>query len=204
MKTKKGFTLLELLIVIGILAILSTTVILVINPAQLLKRARDSQRISDLNTMKTAIAYYITEAATPDIGEVYTAKTYSDVLSVKCNASTAAATSVAQTTDGNGWIPIDFDGELSGGSPVGALPSDPNKTAIADDPGRYYTYIVGSITNYTFKLVSNMESSSYSSGGPNDVESTDGGVNSVLYEVGTEMDLVFATSATDCYKGGGE
>jgi len=47
MKTKKGFTLLELLIVIGILAILSTTVVLVINPAELLKKARDSQRISE-------------------------------------------------------------------------------------------------------------------------------------------------------------
>ena len=38
MQTKKGFTLLELLIVIGILSILSTTVVLVINPAQLLKK----------------------------------------------------------------------------------------------------------------------------------------------------------------------
>ena len=59
MKTKKGFTLLELLIVIGILSILSTTVVLVINPAQLLKKARDAQRISDLNTVKTAIAYIL-------------------------------------------------------------------------------------------------------------------------------------------------
>ena len=203
-KNLVGFTLLELLIVIGILAILSTTVILVINPAQLLKKARDSQRISDLNTLKTAIAYYITEAANPDIGLVYTAKTYSDVMNVKCNASTAAATSTAVTTDGLGWIPIDFDTELSGGSPIGGLPTDPNKTAIDADPGRYYVYIVGSITDYTFKLVANLESAHYSSGGPGDVESVDGGVNSVLYEVGTDMTIAFATNADTCFKGGGE
>ena len=203
MKTKKGFTLLELLIVIGILAILSTTVILVINPAQLLKKARDSQRISDLNTMKTAIAYYITEAATPDIGLEYTAKTYSDVMSVNCS-SIAASTSTAVTTDGLGWIPIDFNTELSGGSPVGGLPTDPNKTLIDDDPGRYYVYLVGSTTNYTFKLVANLESANYSSGGAGDVESVDGGVNDVLYEVGTDMTIVVATSADTCYTGGGE
>ena len=33
---KKGFTLIELVIVIGILAILATVVVLVLNPAQLL------------------------------------------------------------------------------------------------------------------------------------------------------------------------
>ena len=119
MNTKKGFTLLELLIVIGILAILSTTIILVINPAELLKKARDSQRISDLNTMKTAIAYYITETTTPSIG--IAAQTYSDVAGV--TFFTAASSTTTVTTDGNGWIPIDFDG-MAGGSPIGALPTD--------------------------------------------------------------------------------
>ena len=88
MQTKKGFTLLELLIVIGILAILSTTIILVINPAQLLKRARDSQRISDLNTMKTAIAYYVTEATTPNIGNA--TSSYSLIASTTCAGRTPA------------------------------------------------------------------------------------------------------------------
>ena len=52
----KGFTLLELLIVIGILAILAGVVVLVLNPAELLRQARDSQRISDLSTMRSAIS----------------------------------------------------------------------------------------------------------------------------------------------------
>jgi len=195
---KKGFTLLELLIVIGILAILSTTVILVINPAQLLKKARDSQRISDLNTMKTAIAYYITETTSPSIGT--TNKTFSDVATASCFG--AASGTQTLVTNGTGWIPINFDG-MTGGSPIGSLPTDPNKTAVGATPGRYYVYGVQSATNYTFKLVANMESAYYSTGGGGDVETRDGGTNTGLYEVGTGLTLAITTSST-CFAGTGQ
>lgn len=203
MKTKKGFTLLELLIVIGILAILSTTIILVINPAQLLKRARDSQRISDLNTVKTAIAYYITEeTGTLAIGTVYTTQTYADLAGVMCGTS-GVAPAVAYTTDNSGWIPINFDG-LSGGSPIGSLPADPKITAIDADPGRYYVYMVGTpASDYTFKLVANMESTMYGSG-TGSVETKDGGTEATLYEVGTDMTIPIATGTATCYNGTGE
>jgi len=56
---KKGFTLLELLIVIAILAVLSSAIVLVLNPAQLLAQARDSQRLSDLSSLHSAIALYL-------------------------------------------------------------------------------------------------------------------------------------------------
>jgi uncharacterized protein (TIGR02145 family)/prepilin-type N-terminal cleavage/methylation domain-containing protein len=60
-----GFTLLELLIVIAIIAILSVALVMVLNPAELLKKSRDSQRISDLTTLKKAIGIYITTSRTP-------------------------------------------------------------------------------------------------------------------------------------------
>ena len=195
MNTKKGFTLLELLIVIGILAILSTTIVLVINPAELLKKARDSQRISDLNTVKTAIAYYVTEYGSPNIG--LSTQTYSDVASVACN-TLAPATTTTPTVDGEGWIPIDFT-KLSGGSPIGSLPLDPNQSAASTaDPAYYYVYLVDA-TNLTFKLVANMESTYYSSGEGGDVESVDGGNEGDLYEVGTDMTITVGGGTDNCY-----
>ena len=64
-KTVKGFTLIELLVVIGILAVLSVVIILTLNPAELLKQARDSTRISDLSTVRTAISLYQVDAVGP-------------------------------------------------------------------------------------------------------------------------------------------
>jgi prepilin-type N-terminal cleavage/methylation domain-containing protein len=202
MKTKKGFTLLELLIVVGILAILSTTVVLVINPAQLLKKARDSQRITDLNTVTTAIAYYITDVVDADVGD--TDKTYSDVADVVCTlgggSRAADANQGVFTTDSNGWIPINF-GNITGGSPIGSLPHDP---AVEVSTGNhYYVYGVLSATNLTFKLITNMESTYYSGdSGTGDVESTDGGTMDTLYEVGTGMSLT-VTSTEHCFNDAG-
>lgn len=64
----KGFTLLELLIVIAILATLATIVVLVLNPAETLAKSRDTQRMSDLATLKSAIALYTTTVSSPTLG----------------------------------------------------------------------------------------------------------------------------------------
>jgi prepilin-type N-terminal cleavage/methylation domain-containing protein len=66
-KGHHGFTLLELLIVVGIIAILAIVIVIVINPAELLKKSRDAQRISDLTTLKKAIGIYLTSTANPKL-----------------------------------------------------------------------------------------------------------------------------------------
>ena len=52
---KKGFTLIELLVVIAIIATLAVIVFVALNPAQRLEDTRDARRVSDVNSILTAI-----------------------------------------------------------------------------------------------------------------------------------------------------
>lgn len=55
---KKGFTLLEILLVVGIISILAGIVILAINPTKQLGDTRDAQRRSDVLTILNVIYQY--------------------------------------------------------------------------------------------------------------------------------------------------
>ncbi len=55
---KKGFTLLEMLLVIAIIAVLAAIVIVAINPARQLAQARNAQRASDLIAIHKAVQQY--------------------------------------------------------------------------------------------------------------------------------------------------
>lgn len=186
---KKGFTLLELLIVIGILAILSTILIIVINPAEMLRKARDSQRISDLNTIKTALSFYLVESGSPDLdGSSNVAVSMYDhnFTNPPTTCDNKDITRInSQAVDGNGWIPVNL-ASLRGGSPISAFPVDPNPK----EGQRYYLYIPDN-SDLTFEIVANLESTAYA-----DQEQKDGGRFPDLYEVGTKMIL---TSTSGCY-----
>lgn len=206
---QKGFTLIELLIVIGILAVLSTAMVLVINPAELLRRSRDTQRLSDLSTLKTAIGYYLVNVSNPYIGGASTNDTcvggttptlWATVSGVSASTFTASydADSVSKI-NGTGWVPIDFT-HLTGGSPIGSLPLDPSNTSATSTPSLYYTYVCNK-DNLTFEMTANMESDYYEKGGTNDVESKDGGDIDTLYESGTELTIGPSGTSTNFYPG---
>ena len=58
MNYKKGFTLLEILLVVAAIAILAGIVILAINPTKQLADTRNSQRSVDVNTILNAVYQY--------------------------------------------------------------------------------------------------------------------------------------------------
>ena len=57
LKSKHGFTLVEMLIVIGVLAVLVTVVVTVLNPIEFMKKARDSRRMIDLQSLNKALTF---------------------------------------------------------------------------------------------------------------------------------------------------
>lgn len=208
---KKGFTLIELLVVIAILAVLMSVIVITLNPAEMLKKTRDTKRIADLDALRTAISLFITDigglysgTGNPPSGtfsatSCYTHNTGAGTLSTYLTTGThttcsAFATPTAsQAIDGTGWIPIKLSA-ISSGAPLSSLPIDPkNQTnggtsfgAKSSDGPLFYIFN-GSSASGTFKLIANMESSYYASSGSGDVESKDGGRIIDAYEVGSDL-----------------
>ncbi len=57
----RGFTLIEILIVIGIIAILAGIVLVAINPARQFRQANNAQRESNVNAILNAVGQYIVD-----------------------------------------------------------------------------------------------------------------------------------------------
>src|SRR3989338_6321540 len=103
---KKGFTLLELLIVITILAILTLVVVLFINPVEILKKSRDVQRMSDLDITRTAINLYLQDSSSNTLGgsTACTANVAPTAAAETGSVITGVKTSLAYTSTGAGYL----------------------------------------------------------------------------------------------------
>jgi prepilin-type N-terminal cleavage/methylation domain-containing protein len=65
-KKEKGFTLIELIIVMAILGLLAVIVLVLVNPVERLAQARDSNRMTSITQLGHSLqAYYTTNSAYP-------------------------------------------------------------------------------------------------------------------------------------------
>jgi prepilin-type N-terminal cleavage/methylation domain-containing protein len=112
-RKSKGFTLIEILVVIGIIAILAAIVIIAINPAKQFAQARNTQRQAGVNTILNAIGQRLADnkgifAGEFTVGTGATAKTYycnplpSDAVGAATeNINSTARTSVTTAESGD-------------------------------------------------------------------------------------------------------
>lgn len=197
-KNRSGFTLIELLVVIAIIAILAVVVVLTLNPAELLRQARDSNRVSDLATIKSAESLFEADVATSSanaLGTYGTAYVYSGGVTSTAVLSSTAATgwafqsasvatingaSTTRLVNGTGWIPTNLSA-ISSGAPIGSWPVDPVNNNLLS-----YVFVA---SGTTFKVDAKMESAKYGTGGSGDVVTGDGGSSTSTYEQGSNLAL---------------
>ena len=190
---RKGFTLLELLVVIATIATLAVVVVLTLNPTELLRQARDSNRLSDLSRIDIAVG--LAKAENLPLGNASTVyvslpdPTLSTGATSTCGLFDLPSLPTGWTyqcsspenyrnVNGTGWIPIAFN-MIPSGSPFGSLPIDPINTSSSY---LFYTYTTDG-THY--EITAHNESQKYQPTMWND-----GGRYTDLYEQGTSLSLL--------------
>ncbi|MEK7611708.1 MAG: prepilin-type N-terminal cleavage/methylation domain-containing protein [Patescibacteria group bacterium] len=109
---KKGFSLLELIVSLAILTLISSVLILIINPLQIKKKGRDVVRLMDLGTIAQAVESYAVDNGSPPETE--------GVLRRSDTSLTPGQP--PQLSNGQGWIGTDLSAYLE------KLPADPLNT----------------------------------------------------------------------------
>ncbi|MFH2069127.1 MAG: prepilin-type N-terminal cleavage/methylation domain-containing protein [Candidatus Omnitrophota bacterium] len=166
MKILKGFTLVEMLIVLGIVAILVAVVVSVLNPAEFFRQTRDSRRLSDLNQLDQALNLATLDNVSMGTANVVYVSVPDDSAGATTTCSTLGLPDIAPWTyqcsnstnyrkvDGTGWVPVDFSSLVTVPSALSVLPVDPTNSTST---GLYYTYVNGS-----WELTTLFESTKYS------------------------------------------
>ena len=129
-KKQTGFTIVELLIVIVVIAILAAITIVAYNGVQ--ERARDTRRAQDLANIYKALLVY--EAVNGGVPSTYTAGAYAQGVTYGGWDASVSPNWLAFLRPSNGTMPID---------PVNTLVATNNAPATTNRVYYYYCYKAG-------------------------------------------------------------
>lgn len=170
-RTFAGFTLVELLVVIAIIAILAIIAYIFINPLEIMRSGRDSNRLADLSNLQLSIGIAVQEASSSGAFILC-----SQTGTYPCSGSSILD---SRNTNGTGWVRVDFSTQQNVSVPT--LPVDPTNNATV-----HYAYCAD---NDKWEINTVLESQKHIG-----KMSTDGGDDTTLYEVGTALGLVGVVS----------
>lgn len=200
MSSQKGFTLIELLIVLALIAILFAILIVIIKPAEIFKRGRDSQRISDLTKLAAATDAFLAEqASNPNLQWPSRGNCSSTIFFSISTTSTPSgwpllplgfsATGTTSTlTKGNGWVPINFSAVSI--LNLSQLPLDPqNDAKTIDGVARAYSFACDDKYNYEF--------ATYPENTTTVGTANDGGNQNNLFEIGPGRSFLYYSSGVE-------
>ena len=116
---KQGFTLLEMLLVVAIIAILAGIVIVAINPSKQLGAANDARRWADVNTIVSAVYQY----AIDNSGTLPGPSTIAATTNNLCNGT--GTTTAEICTGATCGTLTDLSSTTANGTYISSIPIDP-------------------------------------------------------------------------------
>ena len=116
-KTYKGFSLIEILVVVALIVILATITIVAINPGKNFRDTRNAQRSADVNALLSAVTQYTTDGKVLPAG-----------IS-ECTAVWSAGSSIG--TEGINLAPL-LAGGTDGTDYMVSIPTDPSEGTAAN------------------------------------------------------------------------
>lgn len=176
----KGFSLIELLIVAMLIGVLTSIIIVIINPATIRARGRDSQRTTDLRTIQTALEqFYLKHRGYPSSATAASGcdddSSVPSTCFIKITGSLVAAASRDRMTSCLVNSSSSSCGSLTNYAPVtNSIPFDPTNTSTSESPCNYgtvtgYYYVAAFRASNTqladsYVLTANMETASANDG----------------------------------------
>jgi prepilin-type N-terminal cleavage/methylation domain-containing protein len=132
-KTQRGFTLIEILIVVAIIAILASVVLVGLGPTQ--QQGRDARRISDLRETQTALELYFNKCGFYPGGANCAAAsddTWATMSSAITDQKTNIGISQIPTDPTNSGTHVYYYGQESGGTSyvIGAVLENSNNSVF--------------------------------------------------------------------------